>query len=296
MRHDEGRVSRRAFMGGTAALAASTLLPRGVFAADAGKPSSDFGGVQIGVITYSFRSMPCTAEDLLGYLVKCGLSNVELMGDAAEAFAKKHTPATGVDGPMDGYVALGKMYKDAGVGIHIVKFGNIGDEKMSDKEIDYYFRAAKAAGAKGITRELSADAAKRLGPMADKHEVIVAFHNHTQIKPDTYDGDILSFGKFLGINLDIGHYLAGTNESPVPFIEKHHDRILSLHLKDRKKNNGANLPWGQGETPIAEALQLIKKNKYPIYPDIELEYEVPKDSDAVKEVTKCVEFCKNALA
>ena len=294
MMHNDKNISRRAFIGGTAAIAASSLMPQGAFAAE--KPSSNFGGVEIGAITYSFRSMPSSAEDLLNYLVQCGLSNVELMGDAAEAFAKKHTPATGVDGPMDGYEALGKLYKDAGVKIHIVKFGNIGDEKMTDKEIDYCFRAAKAAGAKGITREISEPAAKRLGPMADNHEVIIAFHNHTQIKPDTYDGDFLSHGKFLGINLDIGHYVAGTNQSPIPFIEKHHDRILSLHLKDRKKNNGDNLPWGQGETPIADVLRLLKKNKYAIYPDIELEYDVPADSDAVKEVMKCVKYCKEALA
>lgn len=296
MQQFKGDLSRRAFLGGTAALAASAMMPRRVFAADAPKPNSNFGGVEIGAITYSFRSMPSSAEDLLGYLVACGLSNVELMGDAAENFAKKHTPATGPDGPMDGYEALGKLYRDAGVAIHIVKFGNIGDDKMSDKECDYYLRAAKAAGAKGITRELSDSAAKRLGPMADKHEVIVAFHNHTQIKPNTYDGDILSYGKFLGINLDIGHYMAATGESPAALIEKHHDRILSLHLKDRKKGNGPNAPWGQGDTPIAEVLQLIKKNKYKIFPDIELEYEIPQGSDAVKEVSKCVEICKKALA
>jgi sugar phosphate isomerase/epimerase len=296
MPHSERNLSRRSFIGGAAALAAATLIPKQTSAAESAKPDSNFGGVRIGVITYSFRSMPSTAEDLLGYLVKCGLSNVELMGDAAEAYAKKHTPATGVGGPMDGYEALGKLYRDAGVDIHIVKFGDIGDEKVPDERNEYYFQAAKAAGAKGITRELSPEAAKRLGPMADKHEIVVAFHNHTQIKPDTYDGDILSYGKYLGINFDIGHYLAGTGESPVPFIEKHHDRILSLHLKDRKKNNGDNLPWGQGETPIAEALRLIQKNKYPIYPDIELEYKVPEGSDAVQEVTKCVQFCKNALA
>jgi sugar phosphate isomerase/epimerase len=294
MPHHYGKISRRTFIGGAAALAASTLVPQRAAGA---KPNSNFGGVEIGAITYSFRSMPSSAEDLLGYLVQCGLSNVELMGDAAEAFAKKRTPATGPDGPLDGYEALGKLYKDAGVAIHIVKFGNIGDEKMSDKEVDYYFRAAKAAGAKGITREISEPAAKRLGPLADKHEIIIAFHNHDKnIKPDTYDGDILSYGKFLGINLDIGHYVAGTNESPVPLIEKHHDRILSLHLKDRKKGNGPNMPWGQGDTPIADVLKLIKKNKYPIFPDIELEYKVPEGSDAVKEVMKCVQICKDALA
>ena len=87
---------------------------------------------------------------------------------------------------------------------------------MPDEQIEYYFQAAKALGAKGITRELSEEAAKRLGPIADKHEIMIGFHNHTQLKPTTYDGDMLSYGKYLGINFDIGHYVAGTNQLPHP--------------------------------------------------------------------------------
>jgi len=296
MKHDQGKVSRRTFIGGTAALAASTLIPTQARAANNMKPNSKINGVQIGTITYSFRSMPSTAEDLLKYLVECNLNSVELMGGPAEAFAKKHTPETGEDGPMDGYEALRKMYNDAGVDIHIVKFGDIGEKHMSDKRIEYYFRAAKALGAKGITREMSTPIAKRLGPIADKHEIIIAFHNHTEITPDYYDGPVLTYGKYLGINLDIGHYVAGTNQSPIPLIEKHHDRILSMHLKDRKKNDGPNMPWGQGDTPIAKVLQLVKKNQWPIYADIELEYKIPAGSDAVKEVMKCRRYCEEALA
>lgn len=296
MRHYTGKTSRRTFIGGVAALAASTVLPVKALAANNLKPDSNFGGVQVGAITYSFRSMPSSADELLGYLVQCGLSNVELMGDAAEQFAKAHTSETGINGPMDGYEALRKLYNGAGVDIHMANFGSIGNPDMPDDQIDYYFQAAKALGAKGIARELSEDAAKRLGPMADQHEVIIAFHNHTQITPTTYDGDLLSHGKYLGINLDIGHYVAGTGESPIPFIEKHHERIFSMHLKDRKKNDGPNMPWGEGDTPIAQVLQLIQRNKFPIYGDVELEYPVPEGSDAVKEVAKCVQFCKDALA
>lgn len=293
---NQPELSRRSFIGSAAALAASAVMLRSVGAADNNKPNSNFNGVQIGAITYSYRSMPSTAEDLLGYLVQNGLSTVELMGGPAEEFAKTHTPETGVGGPMDGYKALGKMYNDAGVDIHIVKFGDIGSPKMPDDQIDHYFQAAKALGARGITIELSRDAAQKLGPLADKHGIIVAFHNHTQITPTTYDGDMLSFGKNLGINLDIGHYVAGTGESPIPFIERHHERILSLHLKDRKKNDGENTPWGEGDTPIAEVLRFIRDNKLPIIGDIEVEYPIPPDSDAVKEVGRCVQYCKEALS
>lgn len=296
MRNHRTTLSRRSFIGGAATLVASAALTHQALAAAGGKPNSNFNGVQIGTITYSFRSMPCTAEDLLGYLVQCGLSSVELMGGPAEEFARKHTPETGVGGPMDGFRALRQMYNDAGVNIHIVKFGNIGEGDMSDEQIDYYFKAAKALGAKGITREISESAAKRLGPIADKHEVVIGFHNHTQITPESYEGAILSYGKYLGINLDIGHYVAGTSEPAIPMIEKHHDRILSLHLKDRKKNDGPNTPFGQGDTQVAEVLRFVKKNRLTFPGDIELEYAVPEGSDAVKEVAKCVQFCKEALA
>ena len=285
--HD-GQFSRRAFLGGAAALGAVSLIPGRAFGADA-KPDSKFGGVQVGCITYSFRSMPGGAEELLQHVVASGISSIELMGDVPEKYA---------GGSMEKLAAFRKMYEDAGVGIHIVKFGNIGDKNMTDEKIEYYFNVAKALGAKGITRELSEDAAKRLGPVADKHGILVAFHNHTQINAKTYDGPVLSYGKNLAINLDIGHYTAANDDSVLAIIEKYHDRILSLHLKDRKNkaNKGANLPWGQGDTPVAAALQYIKKNKLPIFADVELEYSVPADSDAVKEVAKCVQFCKQALA
>ena len=316
-------VSRRGFMGGAAAFATSAMMSRYVLAGSggqsAGKPNSNFDGVQIGAITYSYRGMPSTAEDLLKYLVKCGLSSVELMGEPAEQFAG--VPAGGgrrgqetqeqrktrqqrqeeqlnwrLSVSMDKYRALRKMYNDAGVNIHIVKFGSIGNPGMKDGEIDYYFNAAKALGAKGITRELSEEAAKRLGPIADKHKIMIGFHNHTQMTSKTYEGPILSYGKYLGLNFDVGHYVAGTSESPIPIIEKYHDRILSLHLKDRKVNNGPNMPFGQGDTPVALILQLMKKEKWTFPADIELEYKVPADSDAVAEVSKCVQFCKESLA
>lgn len=290
-------ITRRSFLTKTAAAAgtitaAGIFGPTNIFAAPADKPNSKFSGVQIGAITYSYRSLPGSAEDILKYVTKCGLSSIELMGEPAEGFAKK---ASGGNS-MDGFKALRKMYNDAGVNIHIVKFGNIGDRNMSAEQIDYYFNAAKALGAKGITRELSEEAAKRLGPIADKHKIMIGFHNHTQLKSDTYDGTILSYGKYLGINLDIGHYVAGTNKSPIPLIEKYKDRILSLHIKDRKVNNGPNMPFGMGDTPVALALNYMKQNKLTFPADIELEYKVPQDSDPVTEVTKCVQFCKQALA
>ena len=84
--------------------------------------------------------------------------------------------------------------------------------------------------------------------------------------------------------------------SPIPLIKKYSDRILNLHLKDRKKNNGDNVVWGEGDTPLREILQLMKKEKYSFMAAIELEYPIPEGSNAVTEVEKCIAFCKEALA
>jgi sugar phosphate isomerase/epimerase len=154
-------------------------------------------------------------------------------------------------------------------------------------------------GANHVTLELSNDAAftKRLGDFAAKKHMLVAYHAHTQATITAWDG-VLEQSKGNAINLDCGHYVAGTSESPIPLIQKHAGRIASMHLKDRKKasNGGANLAWGQGETPIKEILQLMRKEKYPFPASIELEYQIPEGSDAVVETSKCVQFCKNALA
>jgi sugar phosphate isomerase/epimerase len=319
--------SRRDFIKATSALAALSILPRSGFGQDEAKPNSNFSGVDIGVITYSWRGMPGSADDLLNYLVQCGLSSVELMSGPAEEFAgaptferirrprgeevteEERAKFAGarqaqaeerrkwrLSVSMDTYKALRKKYNDAGVDIYIVKFDEIGPN-IPEEEINYFFNVAKALGAKGITAEISEEKAKFLGPYADKHKIMIGFHNHTQVSSQSYEVPF-SYGKYLGMNLDVGHYVAGTNESPIPLIEKYGDagRILSLHIKDRKVNNGPNMPFGQGDTPLGLILHLMKRKEYTFPAHIELEYPVPEGSDALAEVKKCVAYCKDALA
>jgi sugar phosphate isomerase/epimerase len=305
-------LSRRAFLGGgAAALTAAALLPmRPLFAAEGAKPNSVIGGVHIGCITYSFRGSGIdTAEQTLKALTDLGLSETELMDGPIRAFGA--LPAAGRKGelvkdkPSDEELAtlragllvkaaeLRKLYNDAGVNIHIHKtpFGS------SDDDINFNFELAKALGCKAITTERNEALARKLAPFAEKHQVYVAFHNHTNNFPKLEENDpLLDIGKYIAFNFDIGHYVAGTKgKSPIPVIEKYHDRIISLHLKDKNAEN-VNLPWGQGHTPIREVLQLLKKEKWPIYGDIELEYKVPEGSTSAKEVAKCLAYCREALA
>ena len=314
-------LSRRGFLGSAAAVGALALLshPGTAWSADEApaslpRPNSVLNGVRIGAITYSYRGGVNTAEYTLECLLKDGLSETELMDGPIRAFAgigggPARRPGAPADAPpapagdadrdklreaqLAKCAQIRKMYNDAGVNIHAHKF----PFGQTDEEIDFNFEVAEALGCKAITTERNDAQAKRLAPFAEKHKIWVAFHNHDRNVPTVEDIDPLySIGDYIGFNLDIGHYVTGTKgKSPVPVIEKYHDKIISLHLKDRTAD-GKNLPWGQGQTPIKEVLQLLKKEKWPIYADIELEYQVPPDSDPVKEVAKCVQYCKEALA
>jgi sugar phosphate isomerase/epimerase len=127
----------------------------------------------------------------------------------------------------------------------------------------------------------------------------VGYHGHSNVSdPDEVStpasfAACLSQSKYHAINLDIGHFTAAGFD-PVPFLTANHARITNLHLKDRKKaaNGGTNLPWGQGETPIKDVLQLLRKEKWDIPANIEFEYP----GDPLVEVPKCLQYCKDALA
>ena len=291
------------------------------------KPNSKFGGVQIGInAPYSFHNMPGGADDVIKYLTQLNLSSVELRTQPVEGFlgAPVVPAAPGRNKPpltpeeqaarrtaleelrkwrlalsVDRIKEFRKKYEAAGILIEIVKVDGI--DAMEDDVVDYAFVMAKTLGAHALSCEIPLSRTKRLGEFATKHKLMVGYHGHANMtnpeafaKPESWE-TAMTYSKYNGINLDLGHFTAGNNTSPVDFIKKHHDRITHVHVKDRKLNNGPNVPFGQGDTPVKEVLQLMKKEKYPFQGTIEFEYPVPAGSDVLTEIAKCVEFCKNAL-
>lgn len=307
------------------ALPAATLLTDPLKAwAQAGKPNSLINGVQVGTITYSYRSMPDqSGEATLRYIVDSGINAIELMSGPAEQFAGAPSAGRGGGGrrgqpptpeqqaaqwaaagqlkqwrlsvSMDKYKALRKLYNDAGVKIYAWKCLN---PAMTDEEYEYVFNVAEALGCTHTTLELPDDVAqlKRVGAFAEKRKIYAGYHTHLQGSIAAFD-QAFALSKANMANVDFGHYVAAGGD-PLPFLEKYHDRILSFHLKDRTTpaHGEKNLPWGTGDTPLKAILQTVKKNKWTMPATIELEYDVPAGSDAVKEVVKCLQYCKDALA
>lgn len=293
-----------------------------------GEKEDAYKGVQIGVITYSWRSMPSTPEDIIRYCKQAGITSIELMGNVAEEYAgapkalgrpenfnsmteeekedfQRRRMEAGEAIVMwraekasaEKYRELRKLFDDAGINIHIVKFSPAG---WSDEEINYAFESAKILGAGGVSNEIGHEACKRLGPIAEKHGMYAIFHNHGQPGDSTFRfEDFLEYSPAVMLNLDVGHYFGATGKHPNALLEKLHERIYSIHLKDKTSKTAdpadTNMPWGEGDTPLEDILELIRDNQWDIYCDVELEYPIPEDSDAVKETARCVEYARKLL-
>lgn len=338
-------ISRRKFItAGTtvvSAAMASPILGAPAILRNRSESLSFVKGVQIGVITYSFRSMPDqSTEATLHYILDSGMRATELMGDPAENYAGK--PENPVDRraffqlmrkerggemltenekkekaemqtameaynlevakwrqgvSMDKFKEVKKMFDASGVNIYAFKPNAFGKDN-SDAEIDYGMRAARALGATHVTLEHPSDDSHtmRLGKLARKNKMYVAYHGHEQQTPTFWD-TALEQSPYNALNIDIGHYVAAGNPDPLGILKAKHDRIMSMHVKDRQtpEHGKGNLPWGAGDTPIAEILQLMRDQKYKFPATVELEYEIPEGSDAVQEVKKCLSFCQEAL-
>ncbi|HKV46822.1 MAG TPA: hypothetical protein VJN69_01935 [Candidatus Acidoferrales bacterium] len=203
---------------------------------------------------------------------------------------------------LDVFKDLKKMYNDAGVSIYAVKILEVNaDDDLLDKQ----FQIGKTLGATHLTAELPAHSdtstatLKKVGDAAARNGMLAAYHTHLQGRMDAFD-EAFAASKGNAANIDFGHYVAAgqIGGTPMDFLNKFHGRVASFHLKDRTLPDhcSLNLAWGTGDTPIKQILQLVEKNKWPIPATIELEYEIPEGSDAVKEVAKCLAYCRTALA
>jgi sugar phosphate isomerase/epimerase len=323
-------ITRRQFtqiaLAGTPALGALLRADLGAATPAQNAPAlSRWAGVQVGLnVPYSLGTgNNISAEDLLKRVVDLGVGGLELRSQPVEHFlgsptiraaaeAAKAGPAPRPAPPTPEQKAevrtwrlaaptgklkdLRQMYAKAGVSIDILKVDDI--YTVSDEEVDYFFQMARDLGARAISAELptAAGDTRRIGAFADKHKVFMAYHHHAQAGAARYE-ELFPEAKFNGANIDIGHWTATQNASPLPFIAKHHDRIPHIHVKDRRlgTNGGENQPFGQGDTQIREILRAIRDNKWNIRPIIEFEYKIPEGSDRITEIKKCLAFCREAL-
>jgi len=304
------------------------------WAAMAANIDSVVNGVRLGTITYSFRDFPRTpGKDNIDAIIKalqfCGIGEIELFSPNVEPAGEPLPPeppvAYGVPRPSRSErsaeaVALQKQNREDlrkwrieaspdyfraarakfdAAGIQVFAYTMNYNESFTDEEIDATFRHAKSIGVGVIASSTTLSMSRRLAPFAERHDILLAVHGHSNIKdPNQFAGPesfakALAISKQIRVNLDIGHFTA-SNFDAVAYIRGNHDHITHLHIKDRRKNDGTNEQFGEGDTPIKEVLTLLKKERYPIRAFIEYEYAGLRSSQ--EEVKQCMEYMKAALA
>jgi sugar phosphate isomerase/epimerase len=286
------KLTRRQFLSSSAGLVAGA----GALAAHEGIHSI-VQGVQIGAQSYSFRDRP--VEQAVEAMHKLGLGECEMWSGHMERFGGKKMSREELRDwrlkvDLAEFEKVGKLFKDEGIDLYAYNYSF--REDFTDPEIERGFEMAKALGAKVITASGNVSVSQRVDKVAQKHKMRVGMHNHSKIRDNEFataeDFDRAMKGtKYIAINLDIGHFF-GAGFDPVDFLKKRHSDIVTLHVKDKNKAD-ENMPFGQGETPIAECLHVLRDKKYRIPANIEYEY---KGGDTVQEVGKCFEYLKKALA
>ena len=255
------------------------------------KPSV-FGGIEVGVQSYTFRRF--SVDKMIEAMHATGLTSVELWDGHFDP--KKATEAD--------FKALKKKFDDAGIRInaYCVNFPVDSDDDLLDRG----YNGALLLGTKVMTASVQKPIVPRLDRWCQKYKVKMGLHNHwfgeswfkgdrTQEfeTPQDYQDALKGASEYLSINLDIGHFFAAGFD-PVSFIREHHKRIVSLHLKDRDRDEAhTQRRFGKGATPIAETMKLLKQIKFPYVANIEYE---PEEQNPTEAVGLAVAYLKRALS
>ena len=267
-------------------------------------------GVQFGLQPFCYHDLAMTRENrptLIKRLVQNRMGMVELHatwveprftapGVTAEA-ARDKLREWRVSTPADYYLAIKKEFDQAGITI-FTYYVNM-NATYTDAEVDATFRAAKTLGARGCVGSQGLAASKRLAAFPGKHGMFLGLHNHDNLSdPDALNSEAsfitgLGFSADVKATLDTRHFTAANGDC-LGFLERHHARMSSVHLGDRRRNHGRSAPFGEGDAPIIEILRMIRDNQWPIVALLEFEHGTLRTQ--VDEVDRMFDYCKRALA
>ena len=273
----------------------SQLALAGVASSASSRIDPYFNGVRIGAQSYSFRDRDLDAA--ISAMKEVGIGTVEMWQGHVEPKGLKREDLQKWRVSVNPADLKAARRKYDAAGIELYAFNYSFREDFSDEEIDRGFVLAKALGVKIITASSNVSTAKRIDKFASKHKIRVGMHNHSRLvanefaRPEDFAEAMKGTSEYICANLDIGHFSAAGFD-PVDYLRKNHARIVTIHIKDRKKNQGDNVPFGEGDTPIKAVLQLLKEQKLKIPANIEYEY---KGADTVAEMKKCLAYCKSAV-
>jgi sugar phosphate isomerase/epimerase len=244
-------------------------------------------GIQFGLQSYIFTRIGLPQESLvdtvIASMVECGLGECDFYAALVEPGAS-----------LDAYRAIRRKFDDAGIEIH----GVSGFHGSTEAELGQTFEIAEVLGARLITLTVTLPAARLIAPMVEKSRFLVGIQGNPNMNPTNPDAisrpeqyaEAVALSKSYGMSFDIGDATGGGYDT-LKFVEAHLDRIALIYLKDRRKDR-LSVSWGDGDTPVAEILRLIRVRKPGIRCYIDCDY---KTTDRPADVKRSFEFAKRAL-
>ena len=267
------------------------------------------GGVQFGLQPFCYHDLAMTPENrptLIRRLVQNGFGLVELHATWVEPRVsdpgvrpeetREKQRAWRLSQPVDHYASVKREFDEAGITIftYYVNF----NDTYTDAEIDAVFAGAKMLGARGCVGSQGLAVSKRLAAFPGRHGMFLGIHNHANLSdPDAFNTEEsfvkgLAFSPDVKATLDTRHFTAANGDC-LGFLERHHERTSSVHLGDRRRNNGRSAPFGEGDAPIIEVLRMMRDNKWPIVALLEFEHGTLRPQ--VEEVQQMFDYCKRAV-
>ena len=218
---------------------------------------------------------------------------------SAEAVAQQREAlrAWRVNPPAGQLETIRKKFRDGGVRVFAYNYSF--QPTMTDAEIDAGFNHAKVLGLDLITASSKVSMAKRVVPFAAKHNMRVAFHGHASKDPDEVSSPdsfaaVLAMSPLYRVNLDVAHF-ASAGYDAVSYLQANHEKITNLHVHDRKINDGASVPFGEGVAPSREVLLMVRDKGWKIPVFYELEYVGGDGRDVVAETARELAYERKVL-
>jgi inosose dehydratase len=279
-------LSRRAFLGASAATAASLLATRPASAEDA------FAGFNVGVQSYTFRDFDL--EQMLKKTKDLGLKYAE--------FFQKHIPSNSSPEKLKSNLDLCKEHDVKPVGYGVQGFGK--DHDANKKMFDF----GKALGVKYFSASPSMDAFDSLDKLCDEYKIEIAIHPHGPVgggkRDQWWSAEIImkavkDHNKLIGACLDTGHLIRmqklGEKLDPAEQVKVMGERNYAMHLKDNDNKKDTNVPFGDpaGVLDVAAVLKALKSVKFTGY--VNIEYEA-NPADPSPDVKKCLAYLKETAA
>lgn len=279
-------LSRRSFLAGSAALAATAVLPRTAPAAD----DDPFGGFTVGVQSYTFRTFPL--ERALKAMKDLGLRNAE--------FYRGHIPVeTG-----DKLKAIKRLLAEYDV--TPVSFGVEAFDKAKPDEAKKRFAFAAELGAKYLSADPELDSLDMLDKLVAEYKIGIAIHPHGPSGKVMHRWKSAEFimktvkdhHELIGTCLDTGHLIRSAQLDvkldPAAEVKTMGARNFGLHLKDHDNKRKTDVVFGDktGVLDVAGVLKALKAVKFQGY--IAIEYEA-NEKDPTADVKACLTYLKEEI-